>query len=285
MADAAADRSARACYAAAAFLIVSGVCHLCIWLVDGSSLAGDTSWRKPILFGFSAGVTVLSVGWLSTKLRPRFGDRLLMSLFAMSMLVEVGLISMQTWRGVPSHFNRATRFDALVLTWIESLILFATVVICYLAVRAFGELSASRDMQLAIRGGMGLLVFACLFGFVMVGYGNVRVAAEQPPGIYGERGVMKFPHGMPIHAIQLLPLLAWAAARLGVNERLRYQIVGFALTSIIAFTLFSLFQTFGGRARFEWSPLGMLLLILSAALLVPPVVIVANSRVDSGRTR
>ena len=207
----------------AGLLLCSGALHLPIWLVDGSAWEGATSFRKPILFGFSAGVTVLSMGWLAGKLPRWTGDSVLLSLFAVAMLLEVSLITMQTWRDVASHFNRSTLFDAWVLGWIEALIVFATAVIVLLALRSLGPLYASRDMQLAIRGGMALLVFACVFGFWMVSYGNERLASGAAPEVYGQRGVMKFPHGMPIHAIQYLPVLSWWLRQRGVLEAARWE--------------------------------------------------------------
>lgn len=64
------------------------------------------------------------------------------------MLAEVGLITIQQWRGVPSHFNRSTDFDATILLWIEGLILFATLVIADLTWGSFLSISESPDMKL-----------------------------------------------------------------------------------------------------------------------------------------
>ena len=46
-------------------LTASGVMHLFVWLAAGlPSLAGPVSWRKPIVFGLSGGITTLSVAWI-----------------------------------------------------------------------------------------------------------------------------------------------------------------------------------------------------------------------------
>lgn len=267
----------RVAYTVALILILSGAVHVVVWLVDKGPWEGSVSWRKPILFGFSAGVTVFSIGWLTGKIRSLKGDNLLTILFALAMLIEVGLITMQVWRGVPSHFNSSSPFDALVLNWIEGLILFATGVIGYLTLRSFGNLRASCDMRLAIRSGMLLLLFACLFGLFMVNYGNSRVAKGQSPEVFGARGVMKFPHGMPIHAIQYLPLIAWSLNRLGAGDRERFRSVTFALASIVAFTAYSLIQTFAGRARFELNAASATVLFGSAFLLAIPALGILNA--------
>ena len=258
-------------YFTGGLLLASGLAHVVVWAIDGGSLSGDVSWRKPILFGFSAGATMLSLGWLAGKLKPRLGDGILFTAFSAAMLIEVGLITMQQWRGVASHFNRTTPFDANALAWIEGLILFATIVIADLTIRSFRELSVTSDMKLAIRGGMALLLFACLLGFVLVWYGNHQKSIGQNPGIYGEAGVMKFPHGMPIHAIQYFPLLAWCLLKLKANERRRLMAVKFAILSVVAFTTFSLMQTFTGKARFDVGWLSGITLAISIGLLAVPI--------------
>ncbi len=259
----------RIAYLLAGLLVLSGLVHTAIWFAEGGAWEGAVSWRKPILFGVSAGATVFSIGWVVGKLKQRVGDSILLALFAIGMFVEVLLITAQVWRGVPSHFNRSTPVDALILTGIEGLILFATVVICYFTIRCVGPMESTRDMRLAIRGGMLLLVFACLFGLFMVWYGNGRVAEGHAPGIYGQNGVMKFPHGMPIHAIQYLPLLAWWLNIRKVTETGRVRCIALALASLTAFTGFSLCQTFGGRSRFDLTPFSGTVLLISVALLLP----------------
>ena len=270
-----------AMYFSGALLVLSGLFHIFVWAIDGGSLSGDVSWRKPILFGFSAGVTMLSLGWLVGKLKPRLGDSLLFTAFSAAMLAEVSLITLQQWRGVASHFNRATPFDANVLGWIEGLILFATIVIADLTFRSFGTLRVTSDMKLAIRGGMALLLFACLLGFILVGYGNYQQSIGGNPGVYGEAGVMKFPHGMPIHAIQYFPFLAWCLTKLRVKETVRLAAVRFALLSVVAFTIFSLIQTFTGRARFDIGWVSGFTLALSIGLMAMPIVLVVRGFVRS----
>lgn len=240
-------------YAVGLLLVASGLVHIVVWISQGGSWEGDVSWRKPILFGLSAGATMLSLGWLVGKIRARRGDDWLFGAFSTAMFAEVALITMQQWRGVASHFNRDTPFDTSVLYGIEGLILFATVVIAELTRRSFLQLENNTplDMRLAIRSGMALLLLACLLGFALVAHGNRQIADGLAPGIYGDRGVTKFPHGVPLHAIQLLPFVAWFWRVCGVTERQRFRSVALATLSIVLFTLFSIAQTLGGRARFE----------------------------------
>jgi hypothetical protein len=257
-------------------LVLGGGLHVLVWLIAGGSLDGPVSWRKPILFGFSGGVTVISIGWLAGKLKRRAGDLLLFSAFAIAMVVEVGLITLQQWRGTPSHFNRSTPFDASVLVWIESLILLATIVIADVTQRCWRPLRTDPDMTLAIRGGMLLLLLSCLLGFVLVAYGNHQVSLGRPPSIFGRAGVMKFPHGAPMHAIQILPALAWFLRLLKVGGAQRLRAVACAFASLVVFTIFSILQTFSGRARFDLWWFSGLVLAAAASLMSVTVYIGAS---------
>lgn len=263
----------RIAYAVGTLLILSGCVHVLVWLADGSSLSGPVSWRKPILFGFSAGVTVLSIGWVASKIKARRGDSLLVASFSVALLGEVGLISLQQWRGVPSHYNRSTPFDASVHFWMEWLVVFATVVIFDLTLRTFRGLQSSRDMRLAIQSGMWLLLVSCLLGFALVQHGNQQQALGKAPEVVGAAGVAKFPHGVPIHAIQMLPVLAWLFARLGVADRHRLLGVASAVGGLVTFTVFSLVQTLSGRARFDLTPVPAVILGLAATLFLVPMVL------------
>lgn len=258
----------RCSYALGNLLILSGLAHIPVWLADGSPWQGPTSWRKPILFGLSTGVTLVSVTWVLSHLPKRKYDASLLIAFAMGLAIEVALITTQTWRGVASHFNRQTTTDAALLTAIELLITLAIVYIAYLTARTFGSLNAPRETQLAIRGGMTLLLLGCVIGFVITVLGHLQVASGQRPETFGKQGVFKFPHGIPLHAIQYLPISIWLGRRLGLTAYFRMQIVGALISLTLAFTLFGLLQTFSGRARFEFWWLSYTVLGIAFAITV-----------------
>jgi hypothetical protein len=204
------------------------------------------------------------------KLKTRAGDFVLLASFSLAMSLEVGMITLQQWRGVASHFNRSTPFDANVLVWVELLVIFATIVIADLTRRSFQPLETSSDMTLAVRGGMCLLLFSCMLGFLLVLHGNQQIAIGRSPEIFGAAGAMKFPHGVPMHAIQFLPLLAWLLRTLGAAEKQRFRALASALLSLLTFTGFTLMQTFTGRSRFElWWPSGLVLAGSAILITIP----------------
>src|SRR5579884_977081 len=138
-------------YVVGTVLLVSAVVHLCVILVTGGSWQGPVSWRKPITFGFSFGVTCWTLGWILSYLpaRQRIGWTLSGG-FSVAALGEVFLISMQQWRGVASHFNFATPFDDTVFTIMGNLVTIIGVIVLILTVWTFISLQAPPSLALAI---------------------------------------------------------------------------------------------------------------------------------------
>jgi len=253
-------------------LVVSGFAHLVVWAVLGGPWEGPVSWRKPILFGVSGGLTSLSLGWAWSKLPWRWGDAWVAPSVAWALLVEVALIDLQAWRGVASHFNRATPLDSWLYDVMGLLILWVTLVAVDLTIRFFRQATGlSADMLLAVRAGLILLVISCLLGIWVSVNGDMRLAAGLEPERYGAAGVPKFPHGAVIHALQWLPMLAWAARRARFVERWRIRLVEAATAGTSIIGVFALAQTLAGRSRFDVTPSTGAVLACGIALLVVPV--------------
>lgn len=59
---------------------------------------------------------------------------------------------------------------------------------------------------------MLLLLVSCLLGIWVGMHGETQIDQGLDPTRLGAAGVPKFPHGVVIHAVQWLPVLAWSAA-------------------------------------------------------------------------
>jgi hypothetical protein len=162
----------RALFCAGLVLIASGCFHLVVFLGERGSWEGPVSWRKPILFGFSGGVTVLSVGWVVSlvsegKLHADWIKRIepwFCLSFALAMVAEVALITLQTWRGEASHFNESTPLNTTIFYLIGFLTIYGALAILALTVVSFAPLPGPPDQALAARLGLMLLVLACGLG-------------------------------------------------------------------------------------------------------------------------
>jgi len=251
-------------------LFSSGLFHLAWLLLMGSDWSGPLSLRKPALFGVSAGVTVWSMVWVLTRLAPRPGDSRLAVGLSTCLVVEVGLITVQCWRGVASHFNRTTTIDAAMESLMLVLIMLVTIGIAWLCWRSRRLLPMSRAEALALRAGLGLLLVSCGLGLLITIAGETNLARGKPPEVWGQSGVLKYPHGAALHAIQTLPLLSALLDKLKIRSAL--QLLWGAVVAHLFFLGHACWQTFSGRARFDLDETGGMILI-SAGLCLAPLVV------------
>lgn len=204
--------TSRVAYRVAAVLFLAGLFHLGVFFVAGGPWEGPVSWRKPVTFGLSFGLTLATFAWVGgfLRLRPFW-----LGLFTTASVLEVALISLQAWRGVPSHFNEATAFDSVVTRCLTAGGVLVVVSVGALVVAAFRAAHLAPSMGLAVRVGASSLAVALAFGGLMI--------AERG-------GSWKLTHGVAMHGVLLLPLLAWLLAFTTWDEARRTRLVALAST-------------------------------------------------------
>ncbi len=251
---------------AVALLLGLGFIHLPINMVSDLAWDHPSSFRKPILFGISTGLTLGSLLLLLNDLHSRRWDRFLRGGLCVSLVLEVVLITIQAWRGVPSHFNRSTFLDALIETLMLICILLAVAVIVGLTARALRQdafRTGSPARILAHRAGMLFLVASCFLGIGITIVGNYQLLQGGSTEIFGNRGVMKFPHGAVLHAIQTLVIWSWLCDKFA--SRHGQASVAWLVASHFLFILYATRQTLMGHSRWETDELGWGLLGSSVA--------------------
>jgi hypothetical protein len=217
----------RAGYRIGALLLMSGLVHLAILIVSGGSWEGPLSWRKPATFGLSFGLTLITIIWVGSFLR--LGDRaraILFGSFTVACVVETALVTLQTWRGVPSHFNVETALDGLIARTLAVGGFTLVVVIVVLAVAAFRanpKLPAS--LGSAVRIGFVALLGAAAAGGLMIAKGMVLVVSGDEQAAYAAGGTLKLTHAVTMHAILVLPALAWLLSFANWSEGRRLAVV------------------------------------------------------------
>lgn len=220
----------RACYGVAAALILAGAFHFGVFLVRGGPWEGPVSWRKPTTFGLSFGLTLATVTWVTSYLRlPTRLRTVLLLVFAADCVVEVGGITLQAWRGVPSHFNMtspANRAVAMVLA-IGGGVLVATLgVFAVAALR--GDPAQSPSMRLGLRAGFVTLLIGLASGAAMIARGVVLVNTGHQQLAYQLGGFLKPVHAVSLHGVLVLPAVAWLLARRPWAEKRRVRGVALA---------------------------------------------------------
>jgi hypothetical protein len=225
------SRVERVCYLIGAALIASGLFHLVVLLVTGGSWQGPVSWRKPVTFGVSFGLTLITIAWVASYVRlGRRARSWLLGVFAAACVLEVTLITVQAWRRVPSHFNMETPTDALIARVLAAgggALIVVVLVLTVAASRA--DPAVAPSMRLAVRAGFASLDVALLIGALMIVRGVSRVAGGDQQGAYAVGGSLKPGHAVTMHGVLVLPALAWVLARSGWSERRRRHIVWLAV--------------------------------------------------------
>jgi hypothetical protein len=251
-------------------LIAVGLGHLAAWLLVGGTWAGPVSFRKPTTFGISFGLTTITLAWVAGQLQISDRTRwLLLGPLAVADTYEVVWVSVQRWRGVASHFNFATPLDTWLFLAGGVAIAVTVTVIVVLTVLAFTAMRATPSMTLAIRAGLLILLVAQAVGGWMVQHGVGPASDGATIGLttFGAAGVMKVPHAVAIHAIQVLPALAWLLSFAAIAERRRVSLVGTAILGYVALVVVSLIQTATGMAPLDVGVATGVLYLLGIGLL------------------
>ena len=183
--------------------------------------------RKAVTFGFSFGGTLVTIVWVTSWLR--LGDRTrraLLGAFIVACVLETLLVSLQAWRGVPSHFNIETTFDGLVARALAAggVALIAIIVsLTFASLRA--QAAIPKSLRIAIRIGFVMLCSSLAVGALMIAKGMALVFAGHPQDAYATGGWLKPTHAVTMHAILVLPALARLLSFADWPERRRLRVV------------------------------------------------------------
>ncbi|WP_310392184.1 hypothetical protein [Hymenobacter sp.] len=189
---------------------------------DHRVVTGLPVWMKPLKFSVSIVAYAWTLGWLLAQLpepAQRPARRLGLGV-AVSMLVEQAVIFIQAARGTTSHFNVGSALDGAlfgIMGWfilVNTLMTFWALWLMWRH-RPRGAAGLVWGMRL------GLLVFIAgsLVGGVMIRLNQHTVGApDGGPGLAAlgwstRAGDLRAAHFLGMHALQVLPLLGWAASR------------------------------------------------------------------------
>jgi hypothetical protein len=221
------QRTERAGYVVGALLLASGLIHLALLIIGDGSWRGPLSLRKPTTFGLSFGLTLMTIVWIAAFLRLSNRARaILLGAFTVASALETALVTLQAWRGVPSHFNMETVLDALIARTLAAGGIVLVAVIVVLTIAAFRPNPPTPiSMRIAIRIGFVALVVAVVVGALMIVKGMTFVFAGNPQAAYTTGGALKPIHAVTMHAILVLPALAWLLSFVNWTEQRRLVVV------------------------------------------------------------
>jgi hypothetical protein len=211
----------QACYLIAAVLVLAGVAHLGVALALPRPWDGPLSWRKPVTFGVSFGTVLASITWVTSYLRMSGRRRtVLLGVFAADCVVEVTGITLQAWRHVPSHFNAVGLLSAAVAASLAAGGVVLVVTLGSFALTALrGNIDAPAPMRRALKAGFALLLAGLAAGIAMIARGEALMGQGERTLAYDTAGFLKWFHAISLHAVLVLPALAWLLARTRLDEQ------------------------------------------------------------------
>lgn len=220
-----------------------GVLFVVGLVLDERVILGLNTWVKPLKFALSITIYVWTVAWLLGEVSARapWSARIISFGTSLAMLSEIACIALQSWRGVPSHFNQSTSFDIAIFAFMGIMILLNTILAGGLLLLFFVCTTGLRTPQLwAVRLGLVILLLGSAIGGQMVSHRAHAVGVpDGGPGLpfvnwSTEGGDLRVAHALGLHALQILPLAAFVLGRRTRLSESRQTLAVFALAGALA---------------------------------------------------
>ncbi len=237
-----------------------GLTHLLLFFlfaglswIDPRTITGINAWIKPMKFALSIWIYIWTLGWYLYYLPDsRLWVRIISIGVAVTMLIEMLCIAGQAARGVRSHFNTDTTFDAIVFSVMGNMILINTVLVIIATVLFFVKKpDITPAYRLAIRLGLLLFLLASGVGGIMIRHMSHSVdVADGGAGLpfvnwSVEGGDLRIAHFIGIHALQIIPFFAYRIERKSISFSKAWIWVFTAL--YVGLTVFLFWQAMAGK--------------------------------------
>lgn len=203
---------------------VLAVVFLLMMGIDTRTVQLESVWLKPFRFAVSIGLFTWTFAWFSGFVQKYIRTiRILNWMIAACMFIEIILISMQSVRGVDSHFNVSTPFNATVFSIMGGVIGFNAIVIAvWFIVYSFFE-KGGEEYRSSVIWGLLLFLLGNFSGYLLTRYGWPSTEAEtiqHMPLTDWKMNLkdLRISHALGLHAIQVLPLCRYVIGRLRWNR-------------------------------------------------------------------
>lgn len=233
---------------------------LALGWTDARLIDGVSVWTKPWKFHLSVGVHLLTLAWLATNLSDTTARaRAMRRLTAVALACAVFELTYITWRaahGEPSHFNVGTPFAGAMyaLMGLGAVLLTGCAGLLGLWIARAKDFAHGPVLQRGLA--LGLLLGWAL-GTLTGGYVSAQTghSVGGTPGIAAglpivqwarDGGDLRVAHFFGLHAMQALPLVAWAAAHLRAT-RTGLHITHASAVACVVLTAFTFIQALRGQ--------------------------------------
>jgi hypothetical protein len=206
-------------------------------VLDSTTITGQPAWLKPAKFAISVALYCFTLAWILSYVdrSPRL-MRTMAWMTSVIFLVEIVIIDVQATRGTTSHFNVSTLLDSALFISMGvgiGILWICSIVIAIALVRTQFE---DRSWGMALKLGLVISIVGSATGGFMTAptatqLKDAHVTHKMPvsgshtvgapdggPGLpmtgwSTEHGDVRVPHFLGMHAMQILPLIAWFTRR------------------------------------------------------------------------
>jgi hypothetical protein len=231
------------------FILAAG--FLLAGLFSQLQVQGVNAWWKPLKFALSIGIYAWSIGWYQSYLGPDPIRPWISWTIVVTMVFEMVYIGIQAGRGQMSHFNLSTPVYQFLYAGMAIAATIGTLAGGLLGLKlCMGHFPDLPEYYLwAVRLGILLFVVFGLEGFAMGSRLTHSIGEQGDKGFlaflgwskgYGD---LRIAHFLGMHALQILPLLAWYLLR---NTSLVFT----AAAAYGGLAVFTLVRALQGRVPF-----------------------------------
>ena len=248
-------------------------------VIDPRTVINEPVWIKPMKFGISIILYAFTFLWMLTYIKGRKRIVTIISwATSIGLSMELILIGFQALRGVRSHFNHTTPFDAAIFSALGDFIMvvwFAGLVTAFLLVR---QKFTSRPFGLALTLGMVFSMIGAGFAYIMpiptpsqraereINGGELEIVGAHSVGVEdggaglpfvgwsSEGGDIRVSHFIGLHALQVLPLVGWFIIQMNarrkndpLRERQQMALIWIAGIGYLSVMFITLWQALRGQ--------------------------------------
>lgn len=235
--------------------------------IDPRTLDGVPVWLKPLKFAVSNALFAFTLAWMLAFLddRPRLARRAGWGV-ALVLALENVLITLQAVRGVHSHFNATSHFDAAVVTMMGAAII-AAMGLAVSVARALFQMPSADARLPAARLGLAIAILGASIGGLMGVPTRAQLSGIRDGAVLGghtvggsdggaglpfthwsaSHGDLRVPHFVGLHAMQVLPVLGYVITRRRRSVDRQIALVRTAATGYAALVGILLWQALRGE--------------------------------------
>jgi hypothetical protein len=225
------------------YLVLTPV-YIIAAIADPRLITGAPAFVKPLKFVLSVGIYSATFLWLLTLVEwRRRWVQIAANVTSIGLMVEIVLITVQAMRGTASHFNAATEFDSTVFSIMGLVITVVAIMNLLLGIWLLFQRLPEPITAWGIRLGVLISFVGMAVAFLMTSgptpIQRTQMEAGQEPTAIGahsvnvedggpglpflgwstEGGDLRVPHFIGLHAMQILPLLAFALTSSAARRR------------------------------------------------------------------